>query len=161
MMKRFSKNDGFTLIEVLGAILVLGLGILALNRSQISTLNTNLFANELTQATKLAQERIETLTSLPYADPLLNDTDGDGTGQDADFDGVDDNGGFFGLTHYGTPVAEVPDQTQVSGRYTVYWNVAIDQPITGTKTIRVIVRWTGKRNIAHSVVMDTVKGPSY
>lgn len=165
-MNEMSNNGGYTLLEVLGAILVLGLGILALNRVQISSLNTNSFANELTQAAKLAQERIEVLTSLAYTNASLVDTDGDGTSQDNDSNGIDDDD--EGTTVDGAPTFGLTDNTQATadftlaaGRYTVYWNVAMDQPIAGTKTIRVVVAWTGKRNIAHSVVMDAVKGASY
>ena len=29
-------------------------------------------------------------------------------------------------------------------RYTIYWNVAVNVPVTDSKTIRVIVTWTEK-----------------
>jgi type IV pilus assembly protein PilV len=155
MKSRLSRSEGFTMLELLAGIVVFSFGILALYRLQIASLDGNSFSNDLTQAVVLAQDRIEQLMTLPYNNAQLADTDNDGTGQDTSpSDGVDDNGGNFGLDD---ETAATADQNVQSGRYSIYWNIAVDQPLTRSKTIRVIVTWRDKRNILHRTVLNSVK----
>jgi type IV pilus assembly protein PilV len=155
MKSRLSHSEGFTLLELLAGIVVFSFGILALYRLQIVSLDGNSYSNDLTQAVVLAQDRVERLMTLPYSDPLLSDTDNDGTGQDTSpSDGVDDNGGSFGLDD---ATAATADQNVQNGRYSIFWNIAVDQPLTRSKTIRVIVTWLDKRNIPHRTILNSVK----
>jgi len=130
-MRKRSKGEGFTLLEVIVAIAILTFGILAVASMQISSIRGNSFAGGVTEGTTWAGDQVERLMALPYDDPLLQDTDGDGapglndTGFDDDPDTQDD-----------------ADQQATEGRYTINWNVADDTPITNTKTINVIVTWT-------------------
>jgi hypothetical protein len=95
---------------------------------------------------------VEELMNLSYGHSDLLDTDGDGTGQDIDEDGFDDDGGNFGLDD--TTGADGSEDN--GGRYKLYWNIAIDEPATSSKTIRVIVTWTEKgRN--KNIKLDFVK----
>ncbi len=159
-------QEGFTLLEVLGAILIFALGIMALYRVQIGSINSNAFSNDLSQATKLAEDKIDYLMSLGLENALLADTNGDGTGQDANGNGIDDDNegtSTDGITDFGLGMqtADTADNKETQGRFTILWNVALDQPMPGSRTIRVIVRWTGKHNTDHSITMDTVKGFHY
>jgi len=43
-----------------------------------------------------------------------------------------------------------------TGKYTVFWNVAVNVPVTDSKTIRVIVIWTEK-GIDKRIKLDFVK----
>ena len=52
---------GFTLLEVFAAILVFALGAMALYRLQVATIQSSSFANDLTEATTLAQGKMEEL----------------------------------------------------------------------------------------------------
>jgi type IV pilus modification protein PilV len=63
-----SNQKGFSLIEILIAITVFAIGILAVAGMQITAIKGNSFANDLTKATTLAQDRMEKLISLPYID---------------------------------------------------------------------------------------------
>jgi len=72
IIKRFTRNrkqgtEGFTLVEVMIAISIFTIGILAIASMQISAINGNDSANNLTGATTWAQDRIEELLALPYA----------------------------------------------------------------------------------------------
>jgi len=159
-MKRslFSSNEGFTLIELLVSIVVFSFGVLALYRLQISSLEGNSFANDLTQAVVLAEDRMERLMSLPYNHADLDDGDNDGTNQDVSpVDGVDDDGGDFGLDDTVSGTTLDADHEASSGRYRIFWSTALDQPVTGSKMIRVIVTWQGKRNILHRTVLSSAK----
>jgi prepilin-type N-terminal cleavage/methylation domain-containing protein len=156
-MKSLKKETGFTLLEILIAIAILAFGLLAVATMQATAIKGNSQAIGITEGINLAQDKIEELIVLDYSHPDLSDTDNNGTNQDADADGVDDNGGNFGLDDTvdggGNVIA---DNWATSGRYTVYWNVAVNQPINNTKTIRVIVQWTD-RQASKSAAVEFMK----
>jgi prepilin-type N-terminal cleavage/methylation domain-containing protein len=60
--KRFQQ--GFSLVELLVAILLLTVGILALAKMQTGAVASNVVGNQLTQATFLAQDKLEELRLL-------------------------------------------------------------------------------------------------
>jgi type IV pilus modification protein PilV len=125
-----SNQKGFSLIEILIAITVFAIGILAVGRMQITAIKGNSFANDLTKATTLAQDRMEELIGLSYDDTdSLDDTDTD------DEAGLDDTNAAADHNDPNNPV---------DGRYNIFWNIATDYPINNTKTIKVIVRWTDR-----------------
>jgi type IV pilus assembly protein PilV len=166
-MKENSDQQGFTLIEILAAIVVFAFGGLALYRLQASIIATNALSNRLTQATVLAQERMESLMALPYNSPLLNDTNDNGgriTNRDTNADGIDDRGPEFdfGLNDTVDASDKVVADTTASNTtygitYNIYWNIALDQPITNTKTIRVIVTWRDNKNFLHRTFLTSIK----
>jgi type IV pilus assembly protein PilV len=55
------QSAGFTLIEVLIAISLLAVGMLAVASMQVSAITGNAHANRITEATTLAQDRLEEL----------------------------------------------------------------------------------------------------
>ena len=69
-------NSGFTLIEVLVAIVIFAIGILALTSLQAVYIGGNSSARMQTEATTLAAQSLERLKILPYAhddlDPVGN-----------------------------------------------------------------------------------------
>jgi type IV pilus assembly protein PilV len=127
-MKKSNEN-GFSLIEILIAITVFAIGILAVGKMQITAIKGNSFANDLTKASTLAQDRMERLIGLSYFDPLNNDTNGNGKA------GLDDTDAAADHNDPNNPVY---------GRYDIFWNIARNCPINNTKEIRVIIRWTDK-----------------
>jgi len=134
------ENDtGFSLLEVIIAISLLTVGLLAVASMQVSAIRSNATAHAVAEASTWATDMMEKLIELPYNHVYLQDTDGDGTDQDLDADGVDDDGGNFGLED-NTPATADYHVTRV--RYTLYWNVAADAIIKDTKTINVIATWT-------------------
>jgi len=72
-----SNQKGFSLIEILIAITVFAIGILAVGNMQIAAIKGNYFANDLTKAATLAQDSMEKLIGLSYTD-LGNATATDG-----------------------------------------------------------------------------------
>lgn len=141
-MNVLSKSEGFTLIEVIVALAVLTIGILAVNAMQTVSVRGNSTANRLTTAATWATDRAEVLFNLEYDDDDLLDGDGDGTNQDADNNGTDDNGGNFGLDDAAAATAD-GNVLSPDGEYTIYWNVAEDVPMPNLKTINVIITYTG------------------
>jgi prepilin-type N-terminal cleavage/methylation domain-containing protein len=66
-----SKEAGFTLLELIVAIAILTIGLLAVGSMQISGIGGNRSAYLTTEAVTLAQDRLERLIFVPFADPLL------------------------------------------------------------------------------------------
>ena len=113
------NQRGFSLIEILIAITIFAIGILAVGKMQITAIKGNYFANDLTEATTLAQDRMEKLIGLSYTDPLLGGNNPTAT------DHNDAN-------------------NPVDGRYNISWNIDSNYPINNTKTIMVNVGWTDR-----------------
>jgi type IV pilus assembly protein PilV len=125
------NEKGFTLIEVLIAISILAIGLLAVASMQGSASKNNVLAGSRTEATTLAAEQMETLLSLAWDDALLSDADGD------DAAGLDNAGFDNDPSTQGDA-----DHQLVRGRYTIYWNVVDNAIIDNTKTINLIVTWS-------------------
>jgi type IV pilus assembly protein PilV len=138
-------DDGFTLIEVMIGICLLSIGILAVCSMQVSGMKENATAMHYTVESTSAMDKIETILSLPYNDPQLTDTNGDGS---------PGSGGNLGLFN-ATPATADHYETDPAGRYTLYWNVADDDLVEHTKTVSVIVIWNGK-GTRQSVSMQRV-----
>jgi type IV pilus assembly protein PilV len=71
MRKRKGRN-GFTLLELLIAVSLLAIGLLAVASMQSVAMNANMVSNRLTVATTLAQQVAEEMLSLNISDPKLN-----------------------------------------------------------------------------------------
>ena len=144
--KQRGNEKGFTLLEVIVAISILTIGLLAVASMQVSAIRGNALAFGITEATSWAADQMEKLIVLPYDHANLIDTDWDGTDEDSNGDGVDDNGGDFGLedTVIIKDKQEVitADHELTRGKYTVCWNIAVDVEANNTKTVNVIVTWT-------------------
>ncbi len=63
---------GFTLIELLVGLVLLAIGLLAIAGMQIKSVNGNFFSANLTQASILAQDRLEALRQLPFDNTALD-----------------------------------------------------------------------------------------
>lgn len=71
-LKKITAGErGFTLIEILVAITIFAVGMLAVASMQISGIQGNATANVLTGASTWAADRIERLMNLDYNDPVL------------------------------------------------------------------------------------------
>ena len=142
VMRLSPCQQGFSLIEVLIALTVFSIGILAVASMQTTATGGNAKAHYISEATGWAVDRMEVLLNLDYDDPLLADS----AGTNAGTAGLND-GATGGTTADGSV-------TSTDGKYTISWNVAVDQPIANVKTIRVIV----SHNLLNNpVVLDFYK----
>jgi type IV pilus assembly protein PilV len=66
-----SMEKGFSLIEVMIALLLFAVGILAIGGIQIGSIRGNSFSQEVTQATVFSQEKLEELRKMPFDDSNL------------------------------------------------------------------------------------------
>jgi prepilin-type N-terminal cleavage/methylation domain-containing protein len=146
-MDNRNREKGFTLIEVLIAMTLLVIGILAVASMQITSLGGNNLAMRITEASIWSGDQMEFLMSRPYDD--LADANGNGFAglNDTDDAGNPADGSEIRLPYFGAGG---------SAAYTVFWNVAENYPINNSKTIRVIVR-RGDKGIMKTVSLDFIK----
>jgi len=114
--KRYIQRDrdkGFTLLEVLIAILILSVGLLGMASLTVAIIKGNKLSSDLTTATTLAQDKMEDVRRLGYSGtPATDDTNTEAYGT---------------ITGYAT-----------YKRVTV---TTVDSPAVGMKTITVTAYW--------------------
>jgi prepilin-type N-terminal cleavage/methylation domain-containing protein len=69
---KLNHDKGFTLLEVLFAVMLLAFGLLAVSSMQGVAINGNLIALDRTDAVACAQEALERLLALPITDADLS-----------------------------------------------------------------------------------------
>jgi prepilin-type N-terminal cleavage/methylation domain-containing protein len=125
--RQVKGQQGFTLIEVLMAMVILGIGIFAIVGLQTKNMTYNSGSKKQTEGYTWAMDQVENLLSLQYTDTNLN--------------------------FRGNP-ATVGDGHSVSqGPYTVEWDVQNNGTTGGgalgnidnTKRIHVSVRWNNRQ----------------
>jgi type IV pilus assembly protein PilV len=65
-MRKRSKEEGLTLLEVIIAIAILTFGILAVASMQAASIQGNSFSSSVTEGTTWAGDQVERLMALPY-----------------------------------------------------------------------------------------------
>jgi hypothetical protein len=135
---KFSK--GFSLIEVMLGTMVFTIGILGIAAMQVSTIKSNSFSGNLTEASYIGLSILEELHSYNYSNANLTDTDGDG---------------LTGINHYDCgPAGACTNKSDLVrnniGRnqiFDAYWNILDDTPLPNTKTIKIFITWSVKGQI--------------
>jgi prepilin-type N-terminal cleavage/methylation domain-containing protein len=126
--KQQKKNEiGFTLIEVLVALIIFSVGILGIGMMQISSVRGNSVANEVSEATVFGSDQIERIMSWNYSDSRL----------------VASNNNSSYLFQGKTIVAD-GHRLDSTGIYSAYWIVNDNVPMSDSKTIDVVVLWKAK-----------------
>jgi type IV pilus assembly protein PilV len=114
VFRKKMKQSGFTLIEMMIALVILAAGLLALATMQIVSVRSNAFSSEMTYASMLAQSRLEDVRNMDY---------------DA-------------VTAF-APVPLPVDATTKGIAYNVERKVQNDTPAADMKTVTVIIDWKG------------------
>jgi type IV pilus modification protein PilV len=137
-MNSLVNQKGFTLIEVLVAMVILTIGILSLYMMQISAIKTNSHASHLTTAATWNTDQIEQFVGMSIDKDELKDTDNDLIAGIADSGCCQNGNDPAGNNVPGC--ADMADGCALRDGYFVYWNVALNAPMAGTRTVQVIVR---------------------
>ena len=153
-LKVCNNNQGFTLIEIMIAMVIFVVGMLSVAAMQTSATKGNNTANRTTRAFTWCSDRMEVLMSLPYTDASLNaglhsEANGDfaqtSDGIDNDYDGQIDEAGENGVV-------------------SIEWTVADNDGVTGappppanTKSISVTVTWRTPLGRQKTLTLNTVR----
>lgn len=129
------RTHGFTLIEVLIALAVMGFGLIGIARFQVTMIQDSGFVREQTIAMRLAESKIEELRAFK----ALSDS--------------------VGLPSYegiasGTETIQPANDTSV---FTVSWTVDRQSPAAGDfKEVRVTVSWTDARGALRTIETGSI-----
>ena len=115
------KRNGFTLIECLVGLVILAVGLLAIAGMMVTSVKGNYFSNHLTQASYVAQDRLEFLKTIPITDGAL--TAGTYAEQPVIISGVTFNRSYTVVDGTGTLKTIT---------YTVTWNDGRDHSVSFT-----------------------------
>ena len=127
-----SQHRGFGILEVLISGTMLVLGLAAVLSFASSTSGVAAHQRHITQGAHVAELQMEKLLLLSPDDARLDS----GTHVGPRYDEV------------GTPSA--------TGEYHTTWSVAVDTPITSTRTITLTVTWT-ERAVQRSTTLTTIR----
>jgi len=128
---KWKQSRGFTLLEIVVAILILTIALLGLASLTSTIINGNFFNRTLTVATTLAKDKLEELKSRPLT----------GTGSGATIPSA-----YSGTDYRG---ANLETATSTNAYFTRTWNASGTDPVT----ITVTVTWPTNR----SVVLKTIR----
>jgi type IV pilus modification protein PilV len=139
-----SSMAGFTLIEVLVAIVILTVGLLAVGTMQISAIRGNFMGGNTSIALSLASEKMEDLLNRDYNHADLNDSN---TGNNSTLSSITSVDREENVSEEGAIGA--------GGFYRRIWNIA-NQTSPTTKSVMVIVTWENNR---HRISIASLKRP--
>ena len=144
IMKIPTSQKGFTLIEVLVAMTIFAIGLLAIAGMQITALKGNSSANTQSAATAMASGILEEILIWDLADPRLA---ADSADNDWDFDPAT----------AGVQTQSDPDDTLGAGTYSAKYSVDINHNGVNNVT-RITVTVTGGRTFSGAVRTVTLVG---
>lgn len=124
LFKRFRKQKGFSLVEPLAAMVIAGAGLLALAKFQANLMDAGSSGRQRVEAMRLAQEKLEELRYVPYADD-------------------DMAAGSYNDT---------PDLANINTSFARAWTVT-ETADPGYKTVQVTVAWTDQKGVGRNVVL--------
>jgi len=148
-----ADEKGFSLIEILFGVMIFAFGMLGVAAMLTATVRDNTFSSGLSEATLLASNQMDLLLSVPYTSSDLLD----GVGTNDGVAGLDDVTDAVAVT---TADGEWTDQGK-NGKFDVFWNISVDDPVPGNKTIKVIVQWGDRDNANRQISIMAIRGDQF
>jgi type IV pilus assembly protein PilV len=143
--RKHRGEEGFSLIEVLIALVILAVGLLGLALFQTTAIKGNAIASKWTVATELAQDRLEKFRHVSWTSIQGNVPSGFNPGTQPD------------QAAYGSLGGAVGDNTIVRGtQYYRVWKVTPPTSTTNTfTTITVWCCWRDDSSRWHNIMLQT------
>ena len=129
MKERTRKSEaGFTLLEVMLAMTILGVGVLTIGLAQLSAIKISSRSEHMSQAMYLAQEQMEAFMAMPQTSPFLDlaVVDANDPGGLIDIDATDNDATNYSRSWTVEP--NVPNLGLTRITITVTWNTASRGP---------------------------------
>lgn len=131
MKSYVSSQQGFSLVELLVAIVILAVGLLGLSGLQVSAMKTNSKSEGILAANSLAQMVIEEVMSLPGSDPLFDVAIADEPWPESPFTVA--GGGTFNVTYdVVTPYGGIANLCRVEVKVAP---TLVNTSVFGTRTV--------------------------
>jgi prepilin-type N-terminal cleavage/methylation domain-containing protein len=130
------RNSGFTLLEVMIAMAILGVGLLSIAVAQLSAIKVASKSKNLQQAMFLAREQMDDIEALPPESPVLAAA---ATTNDPN-----------------NPIAANNDEGDLT-RFTRSFTVTPDSPESGLALVVVTVAWNSNQGGIRQVRLSSVK----
>ncbi len=115
--KQPERQSGISLLDSLVALLILTFTVISIMKLTTGTLETSRHGRRITAANHLAQTKLEEIRGMDYA---LVTTGSDG------------------------PLTETGADAGTGAMYSRAWQVTDDTPVTGTKTVSLVLSWSDK-----------------
>jgi len=149
-------ESGLTLLEVMVAVVVLTVGILALNAMQVSAIRVNSAAGNLTKAVSVGQEKLESLLGLPYDHEALGDVDVDNHASNQKRrESLRRPLPPLPEPAVADPATYQPEHQTRRGKFLICWNIEDDLLVPRTKSVNVVVVWR-EGAVPRSVLLEHV-----
>lgn len=134
-------QNGFTLLELLIAVSLLAIGLLAVVSMQTVAMNANMVSNRLTVATTLAQQVAEDMLSWNISDPRLNSPGIPMPATAGNCLTVTPPLGCYMFINPSTGVSSSQITIPGAGSYTARYSTAPNATITGNTQIAIMVSY--------------------
>jgi type IV pilus modification protein PilV len=164
MKTHFSHVKGFSLIEVMVAVLILGVGILAVSKLQTSLLRSGVDANQRSVAASIAQRKVDDLRRFTYTTTSESGNTADTWSSNitsplslAYTHIADNQGGLIGpstmtMGNQNYSLSWSVNDYYYSGDNTIATTTPSGSAFPNFKTVHVVVNWDGVGDDTNNVV---------
>ncbi len=141
---RIDDKRGFTLIEVLVAVAIVSIGLMAVAGMQTTAITGNSSSRDVSMATQLAEEMVDRVRINGGTTP-------------EDYNGIDTSGVCGGADPVLGDCVQWQARLAGSGLTSVTGTVTVtaDTPITNAATVVVNVTWSG-RSVSFTTIVETL-----
>ena len=147
-MKKIHLQSGFTLLEVMMALLILSVALLGLASLSSTVIQNNSYSNNYTTATLLAQDKLEELLNRAFTHVDLEDAN---TANNTTAD-------FFSTVVFDSQDTQVDETGTAGAAGGVFTRTVNIWPVSSTrKDIAVILTWEDDQGNTRTVSLSTIK----
>lgn len=147
-MKKIHTQSGFTLLEVMMALLILSVALLGLASLSSTVIQNNSYSNNYTTATLLAQDKLEELLNLPFTHVDIEDANA----------ANNSTASFLSTAVFDSQETQVDENGTAGAADGVFTRTVNIWPVSTTrKDIAVILTWKDDKGNTRTVSLSTIK----